>query len=390
MDRQNLPIHMLYSGKQTMRATLIAPVLLTAALSGCGSSSQASLPMPAPRPPAARVPEYSSAQDCARRWGMSLRQEADSRRAILSNASRELVCCVGLRSALVDGVPMRLEYPAEMRNGQLMLPVPLVTAAERAWAARPAPEAPARADAAIPPFRIVIDPGHGGVLTGAQGVAGTLEKDVNLAISKELKALLEAKGVEVVLLRDHDRGFYHPSLAEAPYRDQQKSDLDERVRLANLARPDLFVSIHANWAPSADAEGFEVYYPRSPGDLPSPPAARTPKRSPFDWSAYGSETPRILDRLAGGDREDGRWRACRDLAETARRALRGALSTPDRGARQADHVVTRKSAVPAILVEAGFLSNPDEERRLTSPDYQKRIAQALADAILQYQAKRKP
>lgn len=372
-----------------MRADVIALLLLASALSGCGGP-RATLPLPVPRPVATRVPEYCSAQDCAKRWGMSLRQEADSRRAILSNASRELVCCAGLRSVLVDGVPMRLDFPAEMRSGQLMLPAPLVAAVERAWAARPAPDAPARTVAAAAPFRIVIDAGHGGALTGAQGVAGTLEKNVNLSIAKDLKEILEAKGVEVVLIRDGDRSFFHPSLQEASYRDQQRSDLEERVRLANQARPDLFVSVHSNWAPSPDAEGFEVYYPRSPDTVPTAPATRPSKRSPFDWSAYGSTTPRILDRLSGGDREERRWRACRDLAETVRRSLRGALSTPDRGARQSDFKVIRESSATAILVETGFLSNPDEERRLSSRDYQKRLAQALADAILQFQARRKP
>jgi N-acetylmuramoyl-L-alanine amidase len=364
-----------------MRTDLIASLFLASALSGCGGT-RAATPAATPRPVAERSPAYCSAQDCAQRWGMSLRQEADSRRAILSNASRELVCCAGLRSALVDGVPMRLDFPAELMNGQFMLPAPLVAAVERAWAARPAPPRPAAS-----PFRIVIDAGHGGTLTGAQGVQGTLEKDVNLSIAKDLKAILEAKGVEVVMLRDSDRSFFHPSLERASYREQQISDLAERVRLANRARPDLFVSLHANWAPSADAEGFEVYYPRSPDTLPPLPA-RPSKRSPFDWSAYGSETPRILDRLSGGNREDIRWRACRDLAETVRRSLRGALSTPDRGERMSDFKVIRESSAPAILVEAGFLSNPDEERRLSSRDYQKRLAQALADAILQFQARR--
>lgn len=356
----------------------IAYAVLALALSGCGKDARQEVPQSAPvalKP----APEFCLLEDCARAWGMSLRRE--SARSILSGKDRELVCCPGMRSALLDGAPVRLEAPAEIREGRLAIPASLRAEAEKRWNARPpVTQAPAKG---TPAFRILIDAGHGGCLTGAQGCAGTLEKTVNLQITRLLQAELETRGAQVDLIRDCDCAFFPPALADGAYKDQQRSDLEERVRRANLRDADLFVSVHANWAPSPDAEGFEVYYPRSPG-VPELPAAPSRKRSGFDWSAYGGETPRILEKLALADREQVRWKSSRDLAESVRRALRGALSTPDRGARMADFKVIRETRVPAILVETGFLSHPGEEKRLASPDYQKRVALALADGIEAY------
>ena len=377
-----------------MRTLTLVSLLL---LAGCGSTVPVRPSATPAALPAPKVVEYLSAESCAKGWGLKFRWEAETRRATVSGPDRELVCCAGMRSALLDGVPVRLEAPAEMRDGRLMIPSGLSSEATRAWALRPAIapaiEAPKGLPVAPTGPRVVVDAGHGGSLTGAQGAGGSYEKDVNLAIASRLAETLRAEGMDVVVTRDSDRAFYPSSLANGSYHEQQKSDLNERVRLANGARPDLFVSIHANWAPSPDAEGFEVYYPRPPLSEPPPVAVKgkAKRKSPFDhWSAYGNDTANVIRRLSSGDREEDRWKDSRDLAEAVRRAMRSDLSTPDRGARQADHVVTRSSAAPAILVETGFLSSPDEEKRLNSPEYQKRVAQAVAEGVKRYLASHKP
>ena len=377
-----------------MRTLTLASLLL---LAGCGSTASVR-PTSTAAIPAPKAVEYLSAESCAKDWGLKFRWEAEVRRATVSGPDRELVCCAGMRSALLDGVPVRLEAPAELRAGRLMIPASLSTDAKRAWALRPAPPSVAEAPKAlllpVPSGpRVVVDAGHGGVLTGAQGVSGTWEKTVTLAIASRLAEDLKASGMDVTVLRDMDRDFFPASMANASYHEQQKSDLNERVRLANGARPDLFVSIHANWAPSPDAEGFEVYYPRAPLSEPPPVAmarGKARRKSPFDWSVYGSDTANVIRRMSGGDREEDRWKDSRDLAECVRHSLHAGLSTPDRGARQADHVVTRSSTAPAILVETGFLSNPDEERRLNSPEYQKRVAAAVAQGVKRFLAAHKP
>lgn len=372
-----------------MRTLTLASLLL---LAGCGSTASVRPSAGSAALPAPKAVEFVSAESCARDWSLKLRWESETRRATVSGPDRELVCCAGMRSALLDGVPVRLESPAEMRDGRLMIPASLRAQADRAWALRTpaAPPAPKAAAAPAGP-RVVVDAGHGGALTGAQGAGGSYEKDVTLAIANLLAESLRADGMDVTVTRDSDRAFFPASLARGSYLEQQKADLNERVRLSNALKPDLFVSIHANWAPSPDAEGFEVYYPRPPLDAPPPAQPRSRKRKPaFDWSAYGNDTNNVIRRLSGGDREEDRWKECRALAEHVRRSLGAALSTPDRGARQADHVVTRASTAPAILVETGFLSSPEEERRLNHPEYQKRVAGAVAEGIRKYFASRKP
>ncbi len=319
-------------------------------------------------------------------------------------SGRDLICRAGMRTALVNGTPVRLARTVEERDGRLLLPGLLVEAADRAWGSRP-PSSPAmtartapgpvepRADRPRPTGSLVVlDPGHGGCLTGARGVSsGTWEKEITLDIAKELRGILESRGIQVVLLREDDRVFFPPSMAGAGNLKQVQADLAERVRMTNSARPDLFVSIHANWAASgADPEGFEVYYPRNPA-APVPPQPRRGKarKAPFDWSAYGAETSRVLDRMAKGNREEVRWKDSRDLAEAVRSSLHGALSTPDRGIRMADFKVIRESEVPAILVETGFLSNPQEDRRLNSPIYQRRVAEAMAGGIERFLSTRR-
>lgn len=372
----------------SMLRALALATLICAPLAGCGDPKPAT-GAPAPGPVAPRTLAYCPVEDLARGWSLKLKPEPDGQRVIVSGDGRELICCAGFRSVLIDGAPHRMEAPAEIRDGRLMVPTSLQGAAERAWGTRPAPAVVAAVPAAKG-WRVVVDPGHGGLLTGAEGVTGLLEKDVVLSISKLLKEELEARGIEVVMTRETDRDFLPAHLKRAAYNVQQKADLEERSRRANAAQPDLFVSMHANWAPSPDAEGFEVYYPRDPSVIPPAPSERPSRRPTFDWSAYGSDTPRILDRLAMGDREDRRWKCCRDLAESVRGTMEDKLSTPDRGAKMADHKVTRTSTAPAVLVEAGFLSNPDEERRLRNLDYQRQVAKAVADGILRYLARQAP
>ena len=378
------------------RAFLLSLAFMAPCLTACRqeSTTPAEFLRPSRATPPATV-EYRDAERCAREWGLRLCYVPGSERATFSDNARDLICGPGMKSALIDGASLRLPAPVELRHGQLMLPMPLVIAAEKAWAGRPRTESPEPKASPVaepvraPRYRIVVDAGHGGCLTGAQGSSGTWEKTVNLSIARQLKELLTDRGAEVVLLRDGDCAFFQPALASASYHEQQKADLTERVRLANLARPDLFVSIHANWAPSADAEGFEVYYPR-PASVPPPPLpSRRTRRRPFDWSAYGADTGRVLNRLANADGEEARERESRSLAESVRCALKGALSCPDRGARPADFKVIRGSCAPAILVETGFLSSPNEERRLGTPAYQKRVAEALADGIERFIASRR-
>ncbi|MEH1846066.1 MAG: N-acetylmuramoyl-L-alanine amidase [Nostoc sp.] len=171
---------------------------------------------------------------------------------------------------------------------------------------------------------VVLDPGHGGKDSGAPGLGGLLEKDVVLPIGKRVAAILEQNGVQAVLTRDAD--FF--------------VELQGRVDIAERVNATLFVSIHANSVDNRpDVNGLEVYY--------------------YD-SGYA-------------------------LAEVVRNTILQNISTlKNRGTRKARFYVLRKSSMPSILVETGYMTGYEDNPRLGTPVYQNRMAEAIARGILKY------
>ncbi|MEH1792040.1 MULTISPECIES: N-acetylmuramoyl-L-alanine amidase [unclassified Nostoc] len=171
---------------------------------------------------------------------------------------------------------------------------------------------------------VVIDPGHGGKDSGAPGIGGLLEKDVILPIGKRVAAILEQHGVQAVLTRDAD--FF--------------VELQGRVEIAERVNATAFVSIHANSVDNRpDVNGLEVYY--------------------YD-SGYA-------------------------LAEVVRNTILQNIDTiNNRGTRKARFYVLRKSSMPSILVETGYMTGREDNPRLASPEYQNRMAEAIARGILKY------
>jgi N-acetylmuramoyl-L-alanine amidase len=178
----------------------------------------------------------------------------------------------------------------------------------------------------VPNGRVVImvDPGHGGKDSGAPGLGGLLEKDVVLPISQRIAAVLEQNGVQAVLTRNSDYFV----------------ELQGRVDMAERANADLFVSIHANSVGARrDVNGLETYY--------------------YD-SGYG-------------------------LARTVHSTILQSIPTlRDRGVRKARFYVLRKSSMPSILVETGYMTGGEDNPRLGNPEYQNRMAEAIAHGILRY------
>jgi N-acetylmuramoyl-L-alanine amidase len=228
------------------------------------------------------------------------------------------------------------------------------------------PELPPPGVAPAPGTRtIVIDPGHGGDETGARGPAGTLEKDVTLALARRLKSAIEGRlGMRVLLTRDGD----------------QTVPLDDRAALANNNKADLFISLHANASVRKDASGAEVFY------LSANEAGEEARRV--------AATRQTLPALGGGTRDIEMilWEMAqiRYLSDSA--ALAGALEEQMRGhvrlnahpVQQAPFRVLAGANMPAVLVEVGFLTNADEEQQLVSDTYQAAIAQAVLDGIVRF------
>jgi len=209
---------------------------------------------------------------------------------------------------------------------------------------------------------VIIDAGHGGDETGRIGAGGALEKDVNLAVARELKRVLGRQdGLEVVLTRDDDSAV----------------PLARRAEIANQASGDLFVSLHCNGWFSERATGVETYF-LSPAKTDRDASVAREE----NWAAEGE----------GEDIEFILWDLVQnrfitdssDLAETVQAALCRALGAENRGVKQAGFRVLVGAYMPAILVEMGFLSNGDEEARLVDPDHQRLLARTIGEAILEY------
>ncbi|HEX4826055.1 MAG TPA: N-acetylmuramoyl-L-alanine amidase [Candidatus Polarisedimenticolaceae bacterium] len=221
---------------------------------------------------------------------------------------------------------------------------------------------------------VVIDPGHGGVETGAVGPGGLQEKDVTLDLARRLKDLLQKQGVTVVLTRDDDRVL----------------PLDDRTAIANQNRAELFLSLHLNASKRKAAVGAETYFlAPSASDADAKSSAAAENASPSAGDATPA-TPATRDTGAGLDlilwdlAQNSHLAESSKLAEAVQRSLNTLTGVKDRGVRQAPFRVLMGATMPAILVESGFISNPDEESRLKDDAYRDKIAQAVAGAVAEF------
>jgi N-acetylmuramoyl-L-alanine amidase len=224
---------------------------------------------------------------------------------------------------------------------------------------------------------VVVDAGHGGSDLGAQGVSGVLEKDLALAVAKEVARDLRARGLEVVELRPDDRTV----------------ELHRRTELANASGAAAFVSLHANSDPSGKAQGVEVYSL----DLASDAAAqRVATRENLAGFMAGETGPRAgdLDSVVMDLRLGARVEQSRSLATAVHQDMLSRLTAyygpgviTDHGRRAAPFWVLADSDMPAILVEVGYLTHPDEERRLRTPGFQRLVGTAVGGAVADFLAR---
>lgn len=266
------------------------------------------------------------------------------------------------------------DQPSDRGAGRIVVDVSAQTAPAPAPGAQPAPTAPAPSE--VPPLldltpsggirTIVVDAGHGGDEDGARGPVGTLEKNVTLGVARRLKTALESRlGARVILTRDSDVTV----------------GLDERAAVANNNKADLFVSLHANASVRSSVSGAEVFY--------------------LSLEEYGDEAQRIakgeseaLPVFGGGTRdiEVILWEMAQAryieqssaLAQTIEGALRERVPMSARAIQQAPFRVLVGANMPAVLVEMGFITNPDQEKQLASDAFQSSIVQALVDSIVRY------
>ena len=232
-------------------------------------------------------------------------------------------------------------------------------------AARKAPASVA-AQLGLKMRRVVIDPGHGGRDTGAIGPHGAREKDVALAIARDLARRLRALGFGVILTRQ----------------DDSYVSLDERTRVANEARADLFVSIHCNAARRRTLSGVETWTLNVSSDRYS---TRLATFENADAERTVSDLRFILADLATRANASDARSLAQSVQSSLVRNLRARVGkVGDHGVKQALFYVLLGARMPAILVETGFISNPAEEARLRSRKYQTGAAEAIARGLKEF------
>jgi len=215
--------------------------------------------------------------------------------------------------------------------------------------------------------RIVIDPGHGGEDPGALGPNGLKEKDVVLKIAKLLGRKLEERlGVEIIYTRSTD--VFIP--------------LAKRPAIANSQKADLFVSIHLNAAPDPQARGIETYYLNFTTDPEAMRVAALENRVNDKGLADLQDLVKAI--LANTKLKESRLLAERVQRELVRTLSRHYPDIEDRGVKYAPFLVLVGTRMPAILVEASFISNPTCAERLTKEDYLEKIAEGIARGIESY------
>lgn len=181
---------------------------------------------------------------------------------------------------------------------------------------------------------VVLDAGHGGIDVGAVGVNGTIESDLNLKYCQMLKSVLEEYGVKVVMTRTTKDGLY------TEFKNGfKREDMRKRKEIIVATNPDAVISIHMNKYSASSSRGAQVFY----------------------------------------DDEKGTGKV---LAETLQEIFKKQLASARAEAQAGDLYMLKCIDKPSILVECGFLSNPEEERILTTLDYQKKICDCIASALL--------
>jgi N-acetylmuramoyl-L-alanine amidase len=228
----------------------------------------------------------------------------------------------------------------------------------------------------IPPEKlrdvvVAIDAGHGGADPGASGTAGTYEKEITLAVARELKRQIDKQpGMSAVLTRDGDSFI----------------PLQERYQKAREAKADLFVSVHADAYASGDARGSSVWMLSSRGATSE--AAR--------WLADRENRADLVGGVSLDNKDNTLAAVLLDLSQGATLEASGAVASQvlkalakigptHRGyVEKANFVVLRSPDVPSILVETAFITNPAEEKRLKSPEQREKLAGAILDGVRNY------
>jgi N-acetylmuramoyl-L-alanine amidase len=288
--------------------------------------------------------DYIDVRDFARKFGLTPSWIVPQKTMRLKNAWTSIEFTVHSTDIELNGVRVFLGEPVVMKGSSLFIGE---SDAENLLAPILSPSA---LSARRPIKVIVIDAGHGGDDPGNQNRRLKLsEKTYTLDVSRRLERLLKAQGYKVIMTRKSDRAL----------------SLDARAEMVNRARADLFISIHFNGFSRADVAGTETYVMTPRHQRSSPQAERDNQ---------------MVSTMYPANNHD-RWNAV--LGYHVHRALLGRLKSADRGLKRFRYSVLRSVDCPAVLVEAAFLSNDVEGRRVSTTAYRQQIADSISAAVKQ-------
>jgi N-acetylmuramoyl-L-alanine amidase len=294
--------------------------------------------------------DYVDAQDFGKRFGLTGSWIQAQKKMRLKSATTTLDLTVHSVDASLNGLRIFLAEPVVVRPGKLYLSkgdaeellAPILSGNARE------PRSHVKT--------IVIDAGHGGKDPGHRNTRLKLnEKTFTLDVARRLERLLKAQGFKVVMTRKSDRAV----------------DLDRRATISNKARADLFISIHFNGFSRAAIAGTETYVMTPRHQRSSPQAERDDGMARTNYPA---------------NRHD-RWNAL--LGYQIHRALVTQLDSHDRGLKRFRYSVLRSVDCPAVLVEAAFLSNDAEGKKVSTSAYRQKIAESIARGVQQHATVRK-
>ncbi len=216
--------------------------------------------------------------------------------------------------------------------------------------------------------RIVIDAGHGGHDTGTIGPTGLMEKDLCLDVALRLGKIIQQKlpGADIVFTRSDDTFI----------------PLEDRTRIANEAKADLFLSIHANSSPDHEARGIETYYLNMKG---SAEAMAVAARENAVSQQGIHDLEEVVKKIARTEKIDESRELAQDVQDSlSKRIQKTVKPVKNRGVRKAPFVVLIGADMPSILTEISFLSNPSDEQLLKKPEYRQRVAEGLYQGVSDY------
>jgi N-acetylmuramoyl-L-alanine amidase len=289
--------------------------------------------------------EYLTVDNIAQFYGFPTGVAPVEKRVRLDDGQNSLEFQLGSREVMINGVRNWLCFPVAEKNGQYLVSrVDLAKTLEPQLRPQMIPN--------LGRFNtVVLDPGHGGHDKGATSGYGC-EKDFALDVARNIKPLLEAKGLTVKMTRDRD--VFVP--------------LELRARIANATRDAIFVSIHfnaTNWNPAAN--GFEIF-------------SLTPRGAP---STDDDALALRFMNMEAGSPVDAPSLA---LSMCVHHSVVGHFSEYDRGIKRARFAVLRLTKIPAILVEGGFLTQRGESRLIAQSAWRQKLAQSIATGLMNYKA----